>query len=152
MIKRTSSLWFSSLFRLRSCSNVAKKSEEKTIHEIKLYPTSKTKGECDIYGRYYATGKRKTSIARVWVKEGSGEIEVNHKPFIEYFGHIQREELIKPFLETQTAGLFDVWCTVKGGGISGQAGAIRLGISKALESISADLRPALKSGDFANLY
>ncbi len=76
-------------------------------------------GKVDALGRAYATGRRKTSVARVWIKEGSGEFVINNKNSIEYFQPIQREHCIGPFVETSTAGLFDIWCTVKGGGVSG---------------------------------
>jgi small subunit ribosomal protein S9 len=73
----------------------------------------------DSFGRVYATGRRKTSVARVWVSEGSGQFIVNRKPLIDYFEPLQREHIVEPFAITKTAGLFDVWCTVKGGGTSG---------------------------------
>jgi hypothetical protein len=73
----------------------------------------------DHLGRSYGTGKRKTSIARVWIKEGSGQLVVNDKKFIDYFQPMQREHAIGSFIASNTAGQFDVWCTVKGGGISG---------------------------------
>ena len=104
------------------------------------------KPACDKFGRYYATGRRKTSVARVWIKEGCGEFIVNDKPLTVYFQTISREILMQSFLFSKTAGFFDVWCTVKGGGISGQAGAIRLGISRALQKYDGTLRPSLKKG------
>ena len=71
-------------------------------------------------GRVYATGRRKTSVARVWVSEGSGQFFVNKRNAIDYFEPLQREHSIEPFAVTHTAGLFDIWCTVKGGGPSGK--------------------------------
>ena len=99
----------------------------------------------DEKGRSYGTGRRKTSVARVWIKEGSGNITVNHKRFIDYFQPQQRFDIVDVFVASGTAGEFDVWCTVKGGGISGQAGAVRLGIARALEKFHPDLRPALSA-------
>ena len=100
----------------------------------------------DDQGRSYATGRRKTSVARVWVKEGSGQIVVNDKKLVNYFQTIQREHILSAFLASGSAGLYDVWCTVKGGGISGQAGAVRLGISRALENYDPNLRLSLRQG------
>lgn len=101
---------------------------------------------CDMFGRYYATGRRKTSVARVWIKDGCGEVIINDRPFTQYFQSYQRQEILQPFLESKMAGLFDVWCTVKGGGISGQAGAVRLGVSRALQLCNPALRSPLKKG------
>lgn len=81
--------------------------------------TTDSSSVMDSFGRVYATGRRKTSVARVWVSEGSGQFIINNKNVIDYFDHMQREHTIEPFTVTKTAGLFDVWCTVKGGGISG---------------------------------
>ncbi len=100
--------------------------------------------------RFYATGKRKTSIARVWIYPGDGKIIVNGKDFKEYFyDHIVAEDVIfAPFRIANLLGKFDVKCTVKGGGKSAQAEAIRHGIAKALEAYSPDLRPILKKAGF----
>lgn len=73
----------------------------------------------DAFGRAYATGRRKTSVARVWLKEGSGQVVVNDANVSEYFQPLQRLHCLEPFTSSNTSGLFDVWCTVKGGGISG---------------------------------
>lgn len=75
--------------------------------------------QIDHLGRAYGTGKRKTSIARVWIKDGSGVFIVNDKRFVDYFQSMQRESCLESFIASKTAGLFDVWCTVKGGGVSG---------------------------------
>ncbi len=75
----------------------------------------------DEYGRVYATGRRKTSVARVWLKDGSGQFVVNSKPLIEYFQPMQRQDITLPFAVSGASCLFDVICTVKGGGISGKA-------------------------------
>lgn len=101
----------------------------------------------DEFGRAYATGRRKTSVARVWIKEGSGQFVVNDKSFLDYFQPIQREHALGAFVASKTAGLFDTFCTVKGGGISGQAGAVRLGISRALEAFDPTHRILLRQFD-----
>ncbi|KAL2608580.1 hypothetical protein R1flu_027153 [Riccia fluitans] len=100
----------------------------------------------DEFGRAYATGRRKSSIARVWLKEGEGKITINGLPHDLYFPDIdQRLQLLEPFYQTKTLGLFDVRSTVKGGGITGQSGALRHGISQALQLFDPLLRPPLKS-------
>ena len=103
----------------------------------------------DSLGRSYATGKRKNSIARVWIKSGQGEIIVGGKNIEQYFGRtILRKLINQPFAATKTSDTFDVKCTVTGGGLSGQAGAIRHGISKALALFDPILRQTLRQGDF----
>ena len=103
----------------------------------------------DKLGRSYATGKRKNSIARVWIKSGHGKITVNKHDISEYFGRAALQMIIKqPFVPTSTSDTFDVMCTVTGGGLSGQAGAIRHGISKALVMFDPELRPVLRKGGF----
>lgn len=98
----------------------------------------------DALNRAYATGRRKTSVARVWLREGEGRIVVNDRELHEYFGRAAyRDKLVEPFAVTGTAGRFDVQCTVKGGGTTGQVGAIALGISRALEVFDPAHRPAL---------
>lgn len=92
----------------------------------------------------YAVGRRKTSSAKVWVRPGSGQFTVNGKNIAHYFQPRQREHCLMPFLETSTAGYFDVECSVVGGGVSGQAGAVRLGISRALNLVNPNLRKPLK--------
>ncbi len=99
----------------------------------------------DALGRSYGTGRRKRSIARVWAKPGTGKIIVNGKEQDEYFGRKTHLLVInQPFFTTGRVGQFDIMCTVKGGGLSGQAGAVRHGISRALENFEPSLRPALK--------
>jgi len=99
--------------------------------------------------RFYATGKRKTSIARVWLKPGSGQFKINNRSLDEYFKREVLKMIIQqPFGLTDTAGKYDVFASVNGGGISGQAGAIRHGITKALLEINGDLRPILKKAGF----
>ena len=98
---------------------------------------------------FYATGKRKSSIARVWLKAGTGEIIVNTKTLENYFGRETSKMVVMQPLElTENVGKFDIFCTVKGGGDSGQAGAIKHGITKALLAIDADLRGTLKKAGF----
>ena len=98
---------------------------------------------------FYATGKRKSSIARVWIKPGSGEITVNTKTLDQYFGRETSKMVVKQPLElTDNVGKFDIYVTVKGGGDSGQAGAIKHGITKALIEADADLRGTLKKAGF----
>jgi small subunit ribosomal protein S9 len=98
---------------------------------------------------FYATGKRKSSIARVWIKPGTGEIIVNTKTLDAYFGRETSKMVVMQPLElTENVGKFDVFCTVKGGGDSGQAGAIKHGITKALIEADADLRGTLKKAGF----
>lgn len=95
--------------------------------------------------RYYGTGKRKTSVARVWMKPGTGKMVVNEKPLEEYFGGGTCKMIIMQPLElTENVDKFDVSVNVNGGGISGQAGAIRHGITKALMEFNAELRGSLK--------
>jgi small subunit ribosomal protein S9 len=95
--------------------------------------------------RYYATGKRKTTVARVWLRPGGGTIEVNKRTFDNYFPReTLRMNILQPFELTKTIGQFDVYVNVKGGGISGQAGAIRHGISKALLAYNVKFRDVLK--------
>jgi len=103
----------------------------------------------DELGRSYATGKRKNAVARVWIKPGNGKIEVNGRDSPVYFARpVLRMLLNQPFVVTDRLGQFDVWCTVKGGGLSGQAGAVRHGISRALVFYEPGLRPILKHGGF----
>jgi small subunit ribosomal protein S9 len=103
----------------------------------------------DAQGRSYATGKRKNAIARVWIKPGSGRVNVNGRDIQVYFARpVLRMLLNQPFQAANRDQQYDVMCTVKGGGLSGQAGAVRHGISKALIRFEPALRTALKSGGF----
>ncbi|MCB1652031.1 MAG: 30S ribosomal protein S9 [Alphaproteobacteria bacterium] len=106
---------------------------------------AKREPQVDAQGRAYGTGRRKDAVARVWVKRGSGKVTVNGRDQSIYFAR-QTQQLIlnQPFLIVNAVGHFDVVCTVKGGGLSGQAGAVRHGISRALESFDPAMRPALK--------
>jgi small subunit ribosomal protein S9 len=103
----------------------------------------------DAQGRAYATGKRKNAVARVWIRPGNGKIQVNNRESPVYFARpVLRMLINQPFVITDRLGQFDVWCTVKGGGLSGQAGAVRHGISRALTNYEPGLRPVLKSEGF----
>jgi small subunit ribosomal protein S9 len=103
----------------------------------------------DKFGRSYATGKRKNAVARVWVKPGSGKVVVNGKEMAKYFARPVLQMVIgQPFKIANVADQFDVMCTVAGGGLSGQAGAVKHGISKALTIYEPTLRPALKAAGF----
>jgi small subunit ribosomal protein S9 len=103
----------------------------------------------DSLGRSYATGKRKNAVARVWVKPGSGKIIVNGKEFAEYFARPVLQMILRqPIVAVARDGQFDIIATVAGGGLSGQAGAVRHGLSKALTYFEPGLRPILKKGGF----
>ncbi len=98
---------------------------------------------------YYATGKRKTSIARVWLKEGNGNCVVNKRNFDDYFAlDMLKRIIMQPFDVTDKKGKFDLYINVNGGGIAGQAGAVRHGISKALAEYDEELKPILKKAGF----
>ena len=103
----------------------------------------------DKYGRAYATGKRKNAVARVWVKPGSGKITVNTKDYNAYFARpVLQMILQQPIVAANRTGQYDIVVTVAGGGLSGQAGAVRHGISKALTYFEPALRGVLKKGGF----
>ncbi|AJD51709.1 small subunit ribosomal protein S9 [Thalassospira sp. MBR-102] len=103
----------------------------------------------DAQGRSYATGRRKNAIARVWIKPGSGKVTVNGREFEDYFARpVLRMVINQPFGVANRKDQFDVVCTVTGGGLSGQAGAVRHGISRALTLFEPALRPSLKAGGF----
>ena len=103
----------------------------------------------DKFGRSYATGKRKDAVARVWIKPGKGNITVNSKNLAEYFARpVLKMVINQPFEVANRVNEFDVVCTVSGGGLSGQAGAIKHGISKALNEYEPELRAVLKKAGF----
>lgn len=109
------------------------------LHEQKL----------DAHGRAYATGKRKDAVARVWLKPGKGLIKINDKDYAEYFARPVLQMLLQqPLTAANRNTQYDIMATVMGGGLSGQAGAVRHGISKALTHYEPELRPALKKGGF----
>jgi small subunit ribosomal protein S9 len=126
--------------------------ETKTMSDLKdLKSVSSSEApvrvaKIDAQGRAYGTGRRKDAVARVWVKPGSGKVIVNGRDQSVYFARqTQRLILNQPFLIVGRVNHFDVWCTVTGGGLSGQAGAVRHGISRALENFDPAMRPALKA-------
>jgi small subunit ribosomal protein S9 len=103
----------------------------------------------DKQGRAYATGKRKNAVARVWIKPGSGKIVVNTKPVEQFFARpVLRMMIQQPLVTTNRNGQYDVICTVSGGGLSGQAGAVRHGLANALTNFEPELRSPLKKGGF----
>ena len=103
----------------------------------------------DAQGRAYATGKRKNAVARVWLKPGNGKVTVNGRDLPVYFARpVLRMILAQPFQVASRVAQYDVFCTVTGGGLSGQAGAVRHGISKALTYCEPGLRPVLKAGGY----
>ena len=118
---------------------------ETTKADAPAAKAEKKEPKVDKMGRAYATGRRKESVARVWLKKGSGQVIINGKPQDQYFGR-QTHLLVlnQPFLIADRVSAFDVMCTVKGGGQTGQAGAVRHGISRALENMEPELRPVLK--------
>ena len=120
-------------------ASVAAVVNDAPVHEQKL----------DAQGRAYATGKRKNAIARVWIKPGAGKITVNGKEFNAFFARPVLQMILKqPLTVANRMSQYDIICTVSGGGLSGQAGAVRHGISKALTYYEPDLRGALKRGGF----
>ena len=112
-------------------------------------PKELPKPKIDAEGRAYATGKRKTAVARVWIKPGHGKITVNDRDHKEYFGRPVLQMIIKqPLVAAARNDQFDVVCTVAGSGPSGQAGAVRHGIARALTFFEPELRSVLKKGGF----
>ena len=111
--------------------------------------TAPAEPKIDNLGRSYATGRRKDAAARVWVKRGTGQVTINGRKLELYFARpVLQMILAQPFEATERVGEFDVIATVRGGGLSGQAGAVRHGISRALTLFEPGLRPALKAGGF----
>ena len=103
----------------------------------------------DDHGRSYGTGRRKDAVARVWIRPGSGQFTVNGKTSDDYFARpTLRQIIVQPFDASNRRDQFDVICTVKGGGLSGQAGAVRHGLSRALVNYEPGLRPPLKAAGF----
>lgn len=120
---------------LADLAKVGQGSEEQAVREPKK----------DEYGRSYATGRRKDSVARVWIKPGSGQMQVNKKDYRTYFGRATQQMIIEqPFQLVDREAQFDVYATCSGGGLSGQAGAIRHAIAQALCLFEPELRPVLK--------
>ena len=122
-----------------------KQSDEIVLDPINENPEPKI----DNLGRSYATGKRKGAVARVWVKKGAGVVIVNNKDMARYFARPVLQMMVgQPFSVAGVSGQFDVKASVKGGGLSGQAGALKHGISKALSFFEPSLRASLKSAGF----
>lgn len=98
---------------------------------------------------FYATGRRKEAVARVWLQPGAGKIAINQRSLEDYFGRETSRMVFRQPLElTETSGAFDIFCTVRGGGLSGQADAIRHALSRALIKYNAELRPPLKKAGY----
>lgn len=127
-----------------------RKSSRADIERLKQEEVAKARvRQVDDKGRAYGTGRRKCSIARVWIQPGEGKFVINDKEFDVYFPMLDhRAALLRPFSETKTLGLWDISCTVKGGGVSGQVGAVQLGISRALQNWEPNLRPPLRAVGF----
>ena len=125
---------------INNLNDLSKLNENKDVSTIVREP------KIDSLGRSYATGRRKESAARVWVKRGTGKISINGKDMISYFARpVLQMQLNFVFDVTERKDQFDVFATVKGGGLSGQAGAIRHGLSRALSLFEPDLRKPLKT-------
>ncbi len=140
---------FQGLASLRQAMAVARPTPSAAVPATMAAVPEDVQPKRDELGRSYATGKRKNAVARVWIKPGNGKIEVNGRDSPVYFARpVLRMLLNQPFVVTDRLGQFDVWCTVKGGGLSGQAGAVRHGISRALIFYEPALRPILKHGGF----
>jgi small subunit ribosomal protein S9 len=128
--------------------------EETAFEDLSALKTAETvaptrEKKVDAQGRAYATGKRKNAVARVWIKPGVGKITVNAREFDKYFARPVLQMLLhQPLRAANRLDQFDVVATVTGGGLSGQAGAVRHGISKALTYFEPELRPVLKKGGF----
>ena len=124
---------------LEDLGSLAGTTETAPVHVQKL----------DAHGRAYATGKRKDAVARVWIKPGRGQIIVNDKNYTDYFARpVLQMLLMQPIKAANRSDQYDIKVTVAGGGLSGQAGAVRHGISKALTYFEPELRPVLKRGGF----
>ena len=125
---------------IKTLSDLAKINESENVISVEREP------KIDNLGRSYATGRRKESTARVWVKRGTGKIQINGKDMLSYFARpVLQMQLNFVFDVTERKDQFDVIATVKGGGLSGQAGAVRHGLSRALTLFEPDLRKPLKS-------
>ena len=99
--------------------------------------------------RTYGTGRRKNAVARVFISPGAGKFEVNGRPVNEYFRNVNwLTRAVEPLKFTGTQGQLDVWCTANGGGVGGQSGAVRMGLSRALSILNPDLRPGLRKNGF----
>jgi len=120
-----------------------------TVESATPVVVEKRKSNKDAHGRSYGTGRRKNSIARVWIKPGSGTVTVNGCAFEKYFAReTHRMIIMQPFDTTKTLGQFDITCTVLGGGHTGQAGAIRHGVARALDQFEPELHALLRKAGF----
>lgn len=141
VVKKTAAKKIDSLKDLKA----ATKEKEAPVTETKVAPKAKK----DKQGRAYATGRRKDAVARVWVMPGHGKVTINGKSMDEYFSRPVLKMIInQPFEVTNRVNEFDVVCTASGGGLSGQAGAIKHGISRALNEYEPELHTALKQAGF----
>ena len=132
--------------KLESLKDLKKASVKAESAAVEVAPR---KAKKDKQGRSYATGKRKDAVARVWIMPGKGVITINEKSIDQYFARPVLKMIInQPFEVANRVNEFDVVCTVKGGGLSGQAGAIKHGISKALNEYEPELRACLKKAGF----
>ncbi|HSQ97410.1 MAG TPA: 30S ribosomal protein S9 [Rickettsiales bacterium] len=130
----------------KEVSTVEKKAPVKVVHEEKVAKPKVKKATTNVT---YATGKRKNAIAKVWLSSGTGKITINNQPATEYLKRAILDVVInQPFGKTETLEKFDVNCTVLGGGLSGQAGAIKHAISIALQLLNSSLRDPLKKAGF----
>jgi small subunit ribosomal protein S9 len=117
---------------------------DSAVSQVRVYEQ-----KLDAKGRAYATGRRKDAVARVWVKPGAGKITINGRDLVVYFARPVLQMILKqPLVASKRETQFDVVCTVSGGGLSGQAGAVRHGISRALTRYEPELRGVLKKGGF----
>ncbi|MDF3034040.1 MAG: ribosomal protein [Alphaproteobacteria bacterium] len=134
---------------LEDLKSAVKETATSTVTAAEVKANEPVAPKIDAQGRSYATGKRKNAIARVWIKPGKGQIIVNGRASTQYFARPVLQMIIaQPIDVANRAGQFDIWCTVTGGGLSGQAGAVRHGISRALTYFEPDLRPVLKHSGF----
>jgi len=131
-------------------AKTTEKSEKPAKAEVKAKAEPKAKGEPkENVLRTYGTGRRKDAVARVWITRGSGKITVNGRDLTTYFARpVLRMIINQPFATLNRVGNFDVLCTVTGGGLSGQAGAVRLGISRALDLYDTEFHKSLRQGGF----
>ena len=135
--------------KLESLKDIKKVAKATKAVEAVAEETNVRKAKKDKQGRSYATGRRKDAVARVWIKAGKGNITINEKSIDQYFARPVLKMIInQPFEVANRTGEFDVVCTVKGGGLSGQAGAIKHGISRALNLYEPELRDCLKKAGF----
>ncbi len=127
-----------------STNNDGEQNGEQAANEAPTYEQ-----KLDKYGRAYATGKRKDAVARVWIKPGAGKITINGKDYLDYFARPVLQMILRqPIEAADRKDQYDIMATVSGGGLSGQAGAVRHGISKALTYFEPELRAVLKKGGF----